>query len=181
VFPDLSASASDELRLFEIEAELKELNAQANAAGHVFSKAEEMMFEWARRNPKPTMRESRMEIEKNLDRVSGFKEFRCRLDIADEEAATREHNLAVGQWRTREQAAKRDCGHDVKKAAFDKLVDEMEALYEEAAEIPARTMDGLRCKARLVRASDGSLDLSDGSLDLYRSVVDDLLGGREEA
>jgi hypothetical protein len=132
-----------------------------------------MMFEWARHNPKPTRRESRMEIEKNLDRVSGFKEFRCRLDIADEEAATREHNLAMGEWRTREQAAKRDCGH-VKNTALDELLEEMEALYDEPAKIPATTVNGLRCKARLVRASDGGPDL-------YRSVVDDLLSGREEA
>jgi hypothetical protein len=163
-----AASKCDEQRLFAIEAEVTELTARAKTAGHVFDEAEETMFEWRRRDPEPTVRESRKEIEKKFDPVSGFEELRWRFDDADLEAATQEHDLAMNEWCAREQLAKNECGYDVKQAGFNKLLEEEEALYDEVAEIPARTMDGLRCKARLAKASDDFPEL-------MQSIVDDVL------
>jgi hypothetical protein len=145
--------AAADQNLFKIVARALDLNSQALAAGKAHEKAEQAMAAWKKRNPQPRMRRAYLWPEGNPDL----------------QAAKRQHARALAQWKRREQKALKGCRCEQLEAAWEKLLDRLCDETRRAEDIRAASIDGLRCKARLVEI-DGSDDPR-----LPLSIVNDLL------
>lgn len=175
--PALASPNAAERKLFEIEAEVRELAEQAKLAGRAHTEAEVAMITWDRRNPKPTLPEIEQASEQAVDDW-----IRASLAADDPKkfyeenpspnahvvAADDAHDKALEQHRDRRRAALDACRYEEREEAFERLVDEMNAKFEDAAVIQATTIEGLRCKARLIEASGDNVSLQKG-------LVEDLL------
>jgi len=161
--PAQSMGAGDR-ELFDIEAEIRELDARVKTIAPRHTKAEEAVIRWDRRNPQPKMRE--VSEDHVLDDMQAAIALHLRtpsrsilkhmIDLenqrpesADLKAAKAEHFAALAQWSIRRQAALYKCGFDEIDAEWNRLLDQGASLAERAAQIQATTIDGIRCKARL--------------------------------
>jgi hypothetical protein len=179
----LSASAA-ELRLFEIEKEVRELALKIRTAGDTWDAAEKAAFDWDRQNPKPVMPDfpsSRNGWQNRVAQVlndggTSADAVEAILGVTTPERTKQEaeHVEAVTEWEARRGAARNESGYLAAKNSYERLIDDEETLFEEAAEIRPATFGGILCKARLARAC-----FPDVSETLAGSLVDDLLAMQE--
>jgi hypothetical protein len=129
----------------------------------VLGVADEAMFEWQRRNPKPVMRkyQKASEIERdNWIRLVAEADDPIKVVAiilspgADEEAAHQEHEEAMKAWQLRYEAAEHENERIAAEALQTAAGDELSEAVERLANTRATTIDGLRCKARLFRMMD---------------------------
>jgi hypothetical protein len=164
-----SAHSADR-KLFAIETEVRDLKAKVHAACDLHTESEEAMAAWASRNPRPKMRETYQAKEREVDDFIRALLAKVKMPDpnADLKAAMAEHEQALTKWSNRRRAAEANCRLDEREAAFNELLDQMSALCEQAEKIPATTIEGLKCKARLV-------ELNDHEPCLALSIANDLL------
>jgi hypothetical protein len=169
--------------LFEIEAKVRELLPRMRVAGDLHTESEEAMIEWKRLNPEPEMKGTN-EQEKELKYRDVFKQLsqgktgnliKWPEESADAKAAKSDHSASFAEWSIRHNAALKECRSAEREAAWEEFIDQIHILCDDAAEIPATTLEGLKCKARLAD-TDGSDDDN-----LGQSIVRDLLAWQEAA
>ena len=80
-----------------------------------------------------------------------------------------EYERELSRWNERRSAASANCRYEEHKHEFERLIDEADALREEAAGIAPNTIDGLRCKARMLSEADIAYSGS-----LVESIIDEL-------
>ena len=171
-----SASASvhsADRKLFAIETKVRDLKAKMLAAGDLHTKSEEAMAAWASRNPRPKMRELTYQPkEREVDDFIRALQAKVQMPDpnADLKAAMAEHEQALTEWSNRRSSAEANCRLDEREITFNGLLDQMSALCEQAEKIPATTIEGLKCKARLVELHD-----PDQEPCLALSIANDLL------
>jgi hypothetical protein len=164
--------------LFEIEAKVRQLHEQAESAGDIHDEADKTLCAWKRQNPKPTISASRptdpamAEVINKYGHIVTFGEvetIRMMMNSDDPKTAVAEYGEAVNEWERRYKIASANCRHEETEKAFDTLNMAIDELLFEASEIPAITLAGVQCKARLLNEFDGEhQDLSD-------SMIADLL------
>jgi hypothetical protein len=137
--------------LFKIETRVRYLKSQMLAAGKAHTRAEDAMGAWYKRNPGPKMRRAYICPEGNPN--------------SDLEAAKREHQKALAQYERRETKAAKACNEC--ERAWERSIARVDAQCKRAVGIRATSLDGLRCKARLVEAED--------PVGLAFSIVNDLI------
>jgi hypothetical protein len=159
---DAIAATSTDTRLLELECQAAAAETAAKEAGSVFGKAEKAMFVWRRRNPKPTAYAIGPAGAKG---TSDWRELdRWRKAAKD----------ATAQWDRREAIARTNCHYDELEAFYEGLIDQADAFRDEAASISATTIDGLRCKARMLSEAD-LIAIGESGL-LADSIIDELRG-----
>jgi hypothetical protein len=142
------------------------------------------MFAWKRRNPEPKEKKTERpnlgtdpDLERALakygDRAN--KTVRDLLPVlmepsADSILAAAEYEMELSRWNERLSAASVNCRCEERKGEFERLIEEADALRDEAAAIKPHTIDGLRCKARML--SEADLGCVGGAL--AESVIDQL-------
>jgi hypothetical protein len=178
-----SASGHPDSRLLELERRILALDAASTEAGVPWDEAEHAMFEWERCNPEPKETETEPpklgpdpDLERALDKYGDqiSRKVRDILSILMEPSAdtkvSAEYERELSRWNERRCAASVDCRYDERKHEFERLIDQADALREEAAGIVPNTIDGLRCKARML--SDADLGCVNGAL--AESIIDEL-------
>jgi hypothetical protein len=171
-------------RLLELERQIAALDAATAKAGIPWDEAEDAMFAWKRRNPEPKEKKTERpnlgpdpDLERALakygDRAN--KTVRDLLPVlmepsADSILAAAEYEMELSRWNERLSAASVTCHYEERKGEFERLIEEADALREEAAGIVPHTLDGLRCKARML--SEADLGCVGGAL--AESVIDQL-------
>ncbi len=156
-------SARNEARLFQIEVELPKVKAQIEKSGRIHDEAERQVFAWKEHNPRPALRVEWLPIEnqlqKLLDRRGGSLTVAGVAKAISRTAPVPKHQVeahakAMARWEKQLQAAKRRFSYGRKEVALCAAVDRAWALREEAASIRATTIDGLKCKARMVNSAE---------------------------
>jgi hypothetical protein len=171
-------------RLLELEHQIAALDAASIEAGVLWDEAEHAMFEWKNRHPEPEEKKAERpnlepdpDLERALakygDRVS--KNVRNLLPVlmepsADSKLATVAYERELSSWNERRCTASVNCRYEERKGEFERLIEEADALREEAAAIVPLTIDGLRCKARML--SEADIICSDGAL--VESILNEL-------
>ncbi|MGC1358372.1 MAG: hypothetical protein WA851_21735 [Xanthobacteraceae bacterium] len=110
-------------------------------------------------------------LAKYGDRIS--RTVRDILPILMEPSDTKasvEYERELSHWNERRCAASVNCRYEERKHEFERLIDQADALREEAAGIVPHTIDGLRCKARML--SEADLGYVSGAL--AESIIDEL-------
>jgi hypothetical protein len=161
----LAGTAPDpaEAELAALLAKLPALEAQEDAACELYADADEAMFEWRRRNPRPEMRECT--VGTNAEYEIWRKDPTAFDPNADIKAAMAELAVAFKAWKAREAAAEKNCDHARLEAAHEAAVDAIDELCELAEFIKPRTLAGLKMKARFAEHKP----------DIAESIVADLL------
>ncbi len=177
---------STETRLLELERQATAAEAAAIEAGRQHTEAEKAMFAWERRNPKPTRREvstlkeTLQFLQNSIDEegqiptpAAAAKRSHARSLIKEKLAdATREHSEALEPWEARRSIARANCQYEEREALYQRLIDEADAIRDKAAAIPATTIKGLQCKARMLSEAE-LLAVGDSGL-LSSSIIDGL-------
>jgi hypothetical protein len=141
------------------------------------------MFAWERCNPEPKVKKTepqKLGPDPDLERALakyGDQISRTIRDIlpilmepsADTKAGA-EYVRELSSWNERRCAASVSCRYEERKDEFDRLIAQADALREEAAGIVPSTIDGLRCKARML--SEADLACVNGAL--AESIIDEL-------
>jgi len=185
ILPGMGRPSSNvaDRELFEIEAKVRKLLPRMRAAGDLHAESEEAMIEWKRLNPEPKLTEAKDEAALQLRAVwkqlsegkVGNNQINWPEESADRKARKSEHSAAIAEWSIRHNAALKKCHAAEREAAWQEIVDQICTLCNEAAEIPATTLEGLKCKARLADTDGGDDD------NLGQSIVRDLLVWQEAA
>ena len=139
-------------RLFEIEKEVGDLAPKIRVAGDAWDAAEEAAFDWDRQNPKPVMPDfpsSRNGWQNRVAQVlndggTSADAVEAIFGVTTPERAKQEaeHAEAVTEWEARRGAARNESGYLAAKNSYERLIDDRETLFEEAAEIrPARSAE----------------------------------------
>ncbi len=162
VLPTAAAASSPDAGLFFI---LEEKFAAACAHSEIVSErwnaADDAMNEWKRLNPEPAFPTSRDPAAENLMvqvfqvvENGGREEFLAQEPLtaltAEAQASFREMSAVLQlhiSWRAAKRAA--NLRYEEIEAEWHASVDAIADLLEEAADLKATTLDGLRCKARL--------------------------------
>ena len=163
-----SASGHPDSRLLELERRIVALDAATTEAGVPWDEAEHAMIAWKQSNPEPKKKKTEPlrlgldpELESALakygDRIS--RTVRDILPIlmepsADTKLASAEYERELSRWNERRCAASVNCRYDERKHEFERLIGQADALREEAAGIVPNTIEGLRCKARMLSEAD---------------------------
>ena len=151
-------------------------------AGVYWDESEHAMFAWERRNAEPKKKKTEPpklgpdpDLERALakygDQIS--RTVRDILPILMEPSDTKasaEYERELSRWNERRCAASVNCRYEERKHEFERLIDQADALREEAAGIVPNTIDGLRCKARML--SEADLGCVSGAL--AESIIDEL-------
>ena len=149
----------------EVAAKLTEACEQHENANKAYSAAEELIFKWQERNPKPAMRDT--VVGTNAEYGLWTKGLGPNPN-ADLKAAIAEHNAALTAWDARKKVAEAQCGFFEADAADAAAAAEVMQLVDELANIQAQSLTAMKIKATLAaRLSDA---------DLAWSLVDDLNG-----
>ena len=154
------AHPAKDRNLFRIEIKALDLNSQMLAAGKAHDKAERAMAEWHERNPRPLRWQASRDLHGNGS---------LYIAKGESEKAHAQYKKALAQWERREQKAIKACRFKEREAAWEESIDRISALCRRAENIGAQSIEGLRCKARLVELNGGD------DPDLPLSIVNDLL------
>ena len=132
-------------RLFEIEKEVGDLALKIRVAGNAWDTAEEAAFDWDRQNPKPVMPDfpsSRNGWQNRVAQVlndggTSANAVEAIFGVTTPERTKQEgeHAEAVTEWEARRAAARNESGYLAAKNSYERLIDDQETLFEEAAEI----------------------------------------------
>jgi hypothetical protein len=179
----VSTSRHPDSRLLELERRIVALDAASTEAGVPWDEAEHAMFAWERSNPEPNEKKAerpKLRPDPDLERALakyGDRITRTVRDILpilmEPTADTRvsaEYERELSSWNERRCAASVNCRYEERKDEFERLIAEADALREEAAGIVPNTIDGLRCKARML--SEADLGCVSGAL--AESIIDEL-------
>ena len=159
-------ASTDESTFDQLAAELTAAGDRHDKVLNALEIAEKAMFGWAKRDPKPTIRESTVGTNAQYD--AWFLDRSLFDPNADLRAAMAEHQTAMAAWNKRKAAAQARCGYDAVHAAEGLVCDEIAGLINRLSLMPASTTRGLRTKAALAEKF--------GDADLAWSVIDDLNG-----
>jgi hypothetical protein len=178
-----SASGHPDSRLLELERRIVALDAATIQAGIPWDEAEHAMFAWERCNPEPKEKKTeplKLGHDPDLERAIATygdqisKTIRDILPILMEPSAdtevSAEYQRELSSWNERRCAASVNCRYEERKDKFERLIAQADALREAAAGIVPNTIDGLRCKARML--SDADLGCVNGAL--AESIIDEL-------
>jgi hypothetical protein len=191
-----TAMASDDRRLFEIEAEAVKLDSAIESTAGLLGDAEDFMLQWERDNPMPrpgeyectdaeyaewlewlqrprtaeptAEKDQRAQILSTVEEI-GEKPIRQILELVKEGADERRIisvAQATRQWNKRRQMSLASCSLGQIKEKFSSLTDQFYSLVDAAAKIQAATLAGVQCKARLA--------MLDMRTELVESIVEDL-------
>lgn len=187
---DGAGPAHAELQLFEIEQEVRDLDLKIKVAGDAWDVVQNADIEWKRQNPKPA------EPSATGDLPAGWRErgaqiikegdstFRDLCDAIfepknqDRARQKAEYVEALAQWEARYAAALDEIGYSAAQDTYEGLIDDQDALFEEAADIRSVTFAGIQCKARLAKAWDPSQVNTPA---LANNLIDDLLAMQVQA
>jgi hypothetical protein len=178
-----SATGHPDSRLLELERRIVAVDAASIEAGVQWDESEHAMFAWERCNPDPKEKKTERpklepdpDLERALDKYGDqiSRTVRDILPILMEPSAdtkvSAEYERELSSWNERRCAASVNCRYEERKDEFDRLIDQADALREEASGIVPNTIDGLRCKARML--SDADLGCVSGAL--AESIIDEL-------
>jgi hypothetical protein len=130
----------------------------------VTSKAEELVIDWKKANPRPEMREAI--VGSNEDYLAFHAGLSTYDPNADLDAAAREYEAAVGEWGNLKRLVQKKTGYTraerAQKRASERFHDVRDELYDTR---PISTA-GLRAKAAAARASSDE--------DLRQQIVYDI-------
>jgi hypothetical protein len=177
-------SGHPDSRLLDLERQIAAFDAATTEAGIPWDEAEEAMFTWEQRNPQPKEKKTerpKLGPDPDLERAlakygdQASKMVRDLLPVlmepsADSKLATVEYERELSRWNERRCAASVNCRYEERKDEFERFIDEADALRDEAADIIPNTIDGLRCKARML--SEADLGCVGGAL--AESIIDQL-------
>ena len=156
--PALADAPGADRRLFEIEAEVREIEKRATAAYELYAEAQEGISKWESRYPKPVLGEPAA--------IPGMGDDLAAIDKYWS-VMTAQHVQALKKWNNRCDRARMRLGYAEKESAFNDLEDRMDELCDEAAGIRAMSLESLQCKARIN-------SLKDGHEELVESLLEDL-------
>lgn len=142
--------------LFGLEAKINALDDAAMPISETLEAAERTVKRWDKANPKPVM-------ERPLDADDQTDESQINASAARWVAA-------VTKWGNTRRAMIKASGLKEAKSAYDGHFGKVDELCKQVAEIQAKTLDGLRCKARLAGYSEAvSISLVGDLLDMADS------------
>jgi hypothetical protein len=162
-----------EHELLAFETEISQAWEHLGSVCGIHEVAEKRLAAWQNANPKPTLREPTTAEKKDfLHRVLNGEGLSAKFG-EDYEKASAEHERALKAWKTRHEAAKQESGynraHELEGLANSRL----RAAIEAMAVTRARTVEGIRCKAR---ASAKIEEWASTEPDLAYSIVEDFTG-----
>jgi hypothetical protein len=160
--------------LFAIEKIFEAAVKRREAAAPAQERAERAMIEWRERNPQPICRDFVQAPAPYGDRTVAWlqsvyaaatEEERAQLLLddpnADEREARREYEKAITAWVQREAAAEIECGLREAVGEYCDADEDVLMLIDQAAAIPATTLAGLQCKARMsIEQADEKMTMS---------------------
>jgi hypothetical protein len=182
----ISAPASTDSRLLELERQAAAAENAAKEAGSIFCEAEKAMFAWKRRNPEPAMPKIKDAPQDAVD--DWLRAFLAADDPEDFRAKNpspnapgiellSRHNKNFSSWSERRRVALLNCRYEERKAFYEGLINHADAIRDEAASISAASIDGLRCKARMLSEAD-LIAVGESGL-LAGSIIDELRGATD--
>jgi hypothetical protein len=170
-----SAETTGDSIIEEIAGKLKAALDRHSQAFDIFGVAENAMFEWERRNPKPVLPEIKQASDRAVDDW-----IRASLEADDPalfcaanpspnahfQAAIDELGAALTNRSKRKAVAEAQCGYRAAEAEKTAASADVASIEEDLANTPARSLPALAIKARLAERLS--------SADLAWSLVDDL-------
>jgi hypothetical protein len=137
-----AAHAASELAIEQLGTELSAAIDDHSAVCDRLEIAEEAMWEWERRNPKPEMSETDdADYTRAMERVAA--DLRAAVKIKDKTQQDA-HDVAVKAWTQRKEVAERECGYATVHDAEVTICDETERLIDALAETPAGSLRALK-------------------------------------
>jgi hypothetical protein len=170
--------------LLALEAEISQAWEHLASVCDILAVAESRMAAWQKANPKPTIREHRPYSQNKADDAIRRAQERAQgnpsddfifatIANADYKAAHAEHEVAMGDWRARHEAAEEETGlnraHELEGLAHERL----RAAINAMASTRAATIEGICAKAR---ASAKIEEWASADPELALSIVEDLNG-----
>jgi hypothetical protein len=160
--------------IFALAAQVRAAAKRSAIAQKPFTAAEEFVIAWKQDNPRP------VEPVVRDCAVDDLPDGGVRILFAmgaDQQAASREYSAAMSKWMVdlkdwdnRRIAAEAECRLEELETAWSDVINEIGDLCAEVIDIPATTIEGLKCKASLHEHDEAMAD----------SIVADLLGSASE-
>jgi hypothetical protein len=160
--------------IFALAAQVRAAAKRSAIAQKPFTAAEEFVIAWKQDNPRP------VEPVVRDCAVDDLPDGGVRILFAmgaDQQAASREYSAAMSKWMVdlkdwdnRRIAAEAECRLEELETAWSDVINEIGDLCAEVIDIPATTIEGLKCKASLHEHDEAMAD----------SIVADLLGSAGE-
>jgi hypothetical protein len=164
--------AASELAIKQLGTELSAAIDDHSAVCDRLGIAEEAMWEWERRNPKPEMSETDdADYTRAMERVAA--DLRAAVKIKDKTQQDA-HDAAVKAWTQRKEVAERECGYAAVHDAEVTVCNETERLIDALAETPAGSLRALKMKAAFAALAGKIYNGTTLPYDLAQSVIDDI-------
>jgi hypothetical protein len=164
--------AASELAIEQLGTELSAAIDDHSAVCDRLEIAEEAMWEWERRNPKPEMSETDdADYTRAMERVAA--DLRAAVKIKDKTQQDA-HDAAVKAWTQRKKVAERECGYAAVHDAEVTVCNETKRFIDALAETPAGSLRALKMKAAFAALAGKTYNGTTLTFDLARSVIDDI-------
>ena len=164
--------AASELAIEQLGTELSAAIDDHSAVCDRVEIAEDAMWEWERRNPKPELNETYdADYIRAMDKVAA--DLRAAVQSKDKTQQDA-HDAAVKAWTQRKEVAERECGYTAVHNAEGAVCNETKRLIDALAETPAGSLRALKMKAAFAALAVKTYDGTTLPYDLARSVIDDI-------
>lgn len=147
------ALASADLEIFKCEQVLLQIFARWEAAESAQTRADAAFAKWEKRNPEPKF---------------DYMEWRGKPWTVEDQRAFSANRK---RWRARREAARGKSGCDEAKETWRRINRELNATTDKFSDLKPATFEGLRCKARVAEAMQGTLM----DEQIAWSIVEDIL------